>query len=122
MMKNIPDFNPLYDEVVAYVKEHQGEKGFINCQPSLGWDIIYAVMYDDDFGAGVEYFVYAVRVVNDDLEVLLEPITRTCRTIYHQDEDFTSQDANWVSVRWGDVYYAHTLLNIAEAIDEYVED
>jgi len=121
MMKNIPDFDPLYNEVVEFVKEHQGEKGYIDCQPSIGWDIIYAIMYDDWYGSGVEKFVYAVRVVNDDLEALVVPITSNFRTVY-QPEDFTDSEADWQSVRWGDVYYVHTLLNIAEAIDEYVEE
>ena len=122
-MKNIPNLDPLYEEVVAFVKEHQGEKGYIDCQPNIGWDTIYAVMYDDWYGSGVEKYVYAVRVVNDDLEVLIEPITNTYRVVY-QPEDFTSEDAEekWESVRWGDVYYCHTLLNIAEAIEEYVEE
>lgn len=124
-MKNIPNFDPLYDEVVAYVKEHQGEKGYIDCQPNIGWDIIYAIVYDDWYGYCIEKYVYAVRVVNDDLEVLLEPVANTYRVAY-KPEDFTSKDAEekWEPIRWGwgDVNYCHTLLNIAESIEEYVEE
>ena len=123
MLKNIPNFDSLYEETVAFVKEHQGEKGYIDCQPEIGWDIIYAVMYDDWYGGGVEKYVYAVRVVDEDLEVLVEPIVIGARVVY-QPEDFTSEQAEekWQSVRWGDVYYCHTLISIAESIDEYVEE
>jgi hypothetical protein len=116
-MKNIPDLNPLYEEVVAYVKEHQGDKGYIDCQPSLNGDIIYGIVYDDFSRMGLEKYVYAVRVVDNDLEVLLEDITLTYRVVYKQ-EDFEKADG-WMSVRWSDVYYVHTLFNIAECIEEY---
>jgi hypothetical protein len=123
-MKNIPNLDPLYEEVVAYVKEHQGEKGYIDCQPFMeeSGDTIYAIMYDDDEWRGVEYYVYGVRVVDDDLEVLLEPIMNSYRVTYAPD-DFTNKDAEdkWFSVRWSDVYYIPTLFNIAECIEEYGE-
>lgn len=117
----IPNFDKLFDKVKEFVETHQGEKGFIDCQPSHKLDIIYAVMYEDFSGCGVERYVYGVRVKDGDLEVLLEPIMRTYLTVY-QDEDFTSEDAEekWFSVRWSDVYYVHTLINIAESIEEYV--
>ena len=122
-MFNIPNLDPLYEEVVAYVREHQGEKGYIDCQPyqEETGDIIYGIMYDDEEWRGVEYYVYAVRVLNDDLEVLLEPIMRSYKVTYAP-EDFTSEDneERWYSVRWSDVYYIPTLFNIAECIEEYV--
>ena len=119
----MPDFNSLYNEVVAYVKEHQGEKGFIDCRHSHNADIIYAIVFDYDYDCGIEQFVYAVRVVNNDLEVLLEPVVRSYRVVY-QPEDFTSEEAEekWQSVKGGDVYYALTIFNIAESIEQYVEE
>ena len=123
-MNNIPNLDPLYEEVVAYVKEHQGEKGYIDCQPfqKESGDTIYAIMYDDDERKGIEYYVYAVRVVDDDLEVLLEPIMSSYRVTYTPD-DFTDKDAEdkWFSVRCSDVYYIPTLFDIAECIEEYGE-
>lgn len=119
-MKNIPNLDPLFFEVLDYIKEHQGEKGYIDCQPSLNGDIIYGMIYDDFSGMGLEKYVYAVRVVDGDIEVLLEDITRTYRVIY-QPEDFTSKESeeNWFSLRCSDVYYIPTLFNIAECIEEY---
>lgn len=116
-MKNIPNLDPLYEEVAQYVEEHQGEKGYIDCQPSLNGDIIYGFIYDDFSRSGLEKFVYAVRWTGEDLEVLLEDIASTYRTVY-QPEDFENSE-NWYSLRWGDVYYVPTLFNIAESIEEY---
>lgn len=121
-MFNIPNLDDLYEEVAAYVREHQGEKGYIDCQPyqEESRDTIYAIMYDDEEWRGVEYYVYGVRVVDFDIEVLLEPIMRSYRVTYAP-EDFTSEDANekWYSLRASDVYYIPTLFNIAECIEEY---
>lgn len=115
-----PDLEPMYQAVCQYVKDNQGEKGYIDCQPSLGWDVIYGMMYDDDFGGGTEQYIYAVRYKDNDLQALLLPISRGWRTIY-QPEDFTSEEAeeNWFSVKWSDVYYVPTIFNIAEFIEEY---
>ena len=78
----IPNLDSLYDKVREYVETNQGEKGYIDCQPHLGNDVIYAILYDGEYGLGMENYVYAVRVVNGDIEVLLEPILRTCLTVY----------------------------------------
>ena len=115
----IPNLDEMYNDVVKFVQEHQGERGYIDCQPSLNGDIIYGFIYEDGESRGVEKYVYAVRVVEDDLQVVLEDICLTWRTIY-QPEDFTSEDTDWYSVRWSDVYYIPTIFNIAECIGEYV--
>ena len=117
---NIPNLDPLYNEVVEFVKENQGEKGYIDCQPALKNDIIYAIMYSGDMGCGYEYYVYGVRVRDNELEVRLEPINDTY-TVKYEEEDFTEDDPYnpWESVRCGDVYYIPTLFNIAECIEEY---
>ena len=123
-MKNIPNLDPLYEEVVAYVKEHQGEKGYIDCQPSLNGDIIYGFIYDDFSAQGEERMVYGVRVVDDDLEICFEQYMRTYQVVY-DDATFKGENeeggAEWMSVKWSDVYYIPTLFNIAECIEEYGE-
>lgn len=117
--------NDTYNEVVAYVKEHQGEKGYIDCQPYRDEhhlkDTIYAFMYNAEMGCGYEYYVYGVRVREGELEVLLEPINTTYRVKY-QPEDFTTDnpDNQWECVRYDVIYYVPTLFNIAECIEEYV--
>jgi hypothetical protein len=129
-MYSIPNLDPLYREVVDYVKAHQGEKGYIDCQPYAedAGDLIYGFVYDEEHRAGMEEFVYGVRVVTvddaegyhneGDLEAIFEPFTPSCHVIY-KPEDFKNEDA-WMSVRWSDVvYYIPTLYSIAESIEEY---
>ena len=128
----IPNLDEMYDDVVAFVKAHQGEKGYIDCQPykeeELG-DIIYTFVYNEVSGWGEERMVYGVRVIDEgegeDLEICFEPYMRTYRSIYDDDvfrgtcED-PDANAEWYSVKWSDVYYIPTIFNIAETIWEYV--
>lgn len=115
----IPNLDEMYQDVVRFVQEHQGEKGYIDCQPSLKGDIIYGFIFDDHEYCGVEKYVYAVRVVEGDLQVLLEDISINWRVVY-TDVDYQYEQDKWHSVRWGDVYYVPTIFNIAECIEEYV--
>lgn len=119
-MKNIPNLDSLFNEVCEFVREHQGEKGYIDCQPFMDepGDIIYGFIYDDFVGSGIEKYIYAVRVKDGDLECILEDVTRSYR-IKYAEEDYKDLEDEWVSVRWSDVYYVPTLFNIAESIEEY---
>lgn len=122
-MNNIPNFDPLFDEVVAYVREHQGEKGYIDTQDNT-LDLIYTFNFDED-GNAYEAKVHGVRVMDYgdegyDLEVITEPIMRTYETVY-SDEDFRTSE-EWESVRWSEMPFIHTLLSIAESIEEYGEE
>lgn len=130
-MINIPNLDPLYDEVCAYVKEHQGEKGYIDCQPyqEEPGDTIFCFEYNELSGWGEERMVYGVRwnEKEEDLEICFEPYMRTYNVIY-DDEVFQGKcesepeaNAKWYSVKCSDVYYVPTLFNIAEFIEEYGE-
>lgn len=130
-MNNIPNLDALYEEVCTYVKEHQGEKGYIDCQPyqEEPGDIIYTFEYNEDSGWGEERMVYGVRwnEEEEDLEICFEPFMRTYHLVYDEksfngEYEGEDKDANaeWYSVRWSDiVYYVPTLFNIAENIEEY---
>lgn len=120
---NVPDLEPMYEAVCKFVKENQGEKGYIDCQPyqENAGDIIYTYEFMDFSGTYEERMVYGVRMVNteegEDLEICYEPYMRTYRTVY-QDTDF--KEAEWESVKWSDaVLYIPTIFNIAECIEEY---
>ena len=128
-MINIPNLDSLYEEVATYVKEHQGEKGYIDCQPyqEEPGDVIYTFEFTDFSGTFEERMVYGVRWNEEerDLEICFEPFMRSYHLIYDDDvfqgkcED---EDANaeWYSVRWSDaVLYIPTIFNIAENIEEY---
>lgn len=119
---DIPNLEDLYRQVVGFVKDKQGEKGYIDCQPFQEpiSDTIYAIVYDGEYGNGygIEHYVYGVRVKDGELEVLTEPITHTCHVIY-EETDFSQSEA-WLLVKDGDVYYIPTLFSIAESIAQYV--
>ena len=125
---SIPNFDTLFDEVVAFVQKHQGEKGYIDTQDDTK-DLIYTFNFDE-VGDAYEAKVHGVRVVNYDdgydLEVVTEPIMRSYRVVYDDEcfrgvcESEPEANAEWESVRWSDLPYVHTLLQIAECIEEYV--
>ena len=117
----IPNLDELYEATCKYVKKHQGKKGYIDTQDE-DYDQIYAIVYDGDFGCGVEARVLGVRYSEeyDTLEIAYVPILNSIRLLY-QEKDF-NDDENWYPVIYSDiVYYIPTLINIAEVIDEYVE-
>jgi hypothetical protein len=119
-MNNIPNLDKMYNEVVAYVREHQGEKGYIDCQPFMEnpGDTIYGFLFNEEYGVNEEKYIYAVRVDGNDLECLFEDILRSCRVVYGP-EDFINGENEWWSVRYSDVAYIPTIFNIAENIEEY---
>lgn len=126
---HIPNLDQMYDEVCDYVRENQGEKGYIDCQPyqECPGDIIYTYEFTDFSGQFEERMVYGVRWNEEekDLEICFEQDMRTYRLIC--DEDYfkgTCEDpeanAEWYSVRWSDiVLYIPTIFNLAECIEEY---
>ena len=130
-MINIPNLDDLYEEVATYVREHQGEKGYIDCQPyqEEPGDIIYCFEYNDFSGWGEERMVYGVRWNEEqrDLEICFEPYMRTYRLKYDEksfkgeyDGEDAEANADWYSVRWSDIiYFIPTIFSIAESIEEY---
>ena len=130
-MLNIPNLDDLYEEVATYVREHQGEKGYIDCQPyqKEPGDIIYTFEYNEFSGWGEERMVYGVRWNEEerDLEICFEPYMRTYRLVYTEkgfkgEYEGEDKDANaeWYSVRWSDIiYFIPTIFSIAESIEEY---
>ena len=115
----IPCLDTLYEKTKEFVKNHQGEKGYIDTQDER-LDTITAIVYDGEYGYASENKVHGVRVnpESDDLEICYEPIMVTYKVEY-RDEDFKS--AEWETVRNGDcVNYIPTIFAIAESIEEYI--
>lgn len=117
---SIPNLTKLYNKVYEFVKQHQGEKGYIDTQND-DCDRMSAYVYDEGMGCAVEQKVHGIRVdaETDDIEIVVEPIMRTCK-IHYDEESFKSSDTVWESLRYGDVvYYGPTIIEIAEVIEEY---
>lgn len=111
----------LYDVVRDFVKEHQGEKGYINTNiydeetDNDGNDIIYGVEYCDEHEMGEEHIIFGVRVKNDFLQVLMLPNWDEPTNESYENEDM------WDNVQGGiSCYYLPTIINLAECIEEYV--
>lgn len=115
------DLEPMFQSVCEFVKSHQGEKGYIDTQDD-GADTIYTIVYDEVSGLACEKRVHGVRWNEEekDLEIVYDDIVRTY-VITYSDDDFKNSE-NWHSVKWSDVYYIHTIFQIAENIEEYVEE
>ena len=122
---NIPDLMPFYNEVKDYIKNHQGSKGYIDTQ-NESCDFIYAVVYEDvcsRYDTMYEARVKAVRVAHDQIEIIYELDSPTCRIVWSDDDFKNAKDDEWECIYWSDVvHFIPTLFSIAEAIEEYVED
>lgn len=113
----IPNFDELYNKTVEFVKEHQGEKGYIDTQNET-CDTMYCLDYYNDFAEEGE--IKGVKVDDDKLMVAYEPYSVSNNIIYTE-EDFKDV-LNWEWVRYSDLAYVYTLLSIAESIHEYVQE
>lgn len=119
----IPDLTPMYEAVCAYVKEHQGEKGYIDTQDE-GCDTIWSHEYETD--TSVELLERHVKAVRVNRYGSLQVMTDNSNILY-RDEDIRSAkddaedpDPRWKNVRNDDeIVYVQTLFNIAESIREY---
>jgi len=112
----IPDLTPMYEAVRDFVKEHQGDKGFI-CTDDNRCDTIWCIVYSEISGTAYEYEVKAVRVKHNTLQVVYD----TPGIIYDGDAVMRMSDEEWYDVQFDDnVYFIPTIFNIAENIQEYV--
>lgn len=110
--------NMLYKNVVNYVAEHQGDKGFILTENyDNGKDTIWATRCYSG-GEMEELHVKAVRVINGTLEIIID----TCSTFYTDADIIEEQDdCEWHAVKGDDyIYYYQTLYQIASYIEQYV--
>ena len=109
---NIPDLDPMLKAVSNFVKENQGEKGFINTHTDEG-DILYGYRYNGN--ELKEYRIMAVAFMDNELCILLddEPLED------YSDKAVEERLDQFESVRYSDVMYVQTIFNIAEIIEEY---
>ena len=114
----IPSFDVLYEGIKNYILRYQGKKGFVSTQ-NLRKSPICCLDYVD--GQNVEYKIHGIRVKDGSLEILFDCDNVGFNNIEYQVADFNSPDADWRSLRDGEILYPQTLLNIAEEIDSYVE-
>lgn len=113
----IPNFDKLYDIVKEFISTHQGKKGYIDTQNTdYKCDDIYSIICSDVIE---EESVCGIRVKDNNIQIVSEPITQSYRIIY-MEEDFRN-DKNWKNIKGTDVFFVPTLIAIAESIEQYVE-
>lgn len=121
----IPDLAPLYERVRAFVKERQGDKGYIDTQDDSN-DTIYTFVYLEEEFRATDMKVHGVRVnpADGELEIIYDSdVNGLCAPIDYTDADFRSPTADWHPVRDDEeVYYIPTLFNLAEFLEEYAGD
>lgn len=117
----IPNLDELYKATCEFVKNHQGEKGYIDTQ-NKDCDPIYGLVYEEESYRAVEVDIKGVRFNNksNELEVVYEYIFYP--TFIEYTEESFAEEEKWRPIKLDDyIYYNYTLLQIAEAIHEYVE-
>lgn len=98
-------YNKLYYQIVDLVREHQGRVDTKNDDGA--YDTIYALWYDFYSDTIEENQIYAIKVKDNKLQILLAP-TDEC-------------DEAWEEITFGNtVYLFQTLYNIAENIKQYL--
>lgn len=132
---NIPDLEPMYQQVLSFVKEKQGEKDYIDTQRK-DCDKMYFYAYAEDYTISPEMYeglIVGIRVNNDMVEIL--GTTNYINTrLRFEDKDFKEASNNynknylftddwelcWQPIRGNDIiHFIPTLFSIAESIEQY---
>lgn len=116
----IPSLNTLYEITKEYIRSRQGSKGYIPTQ-ALRRDTIYGYAFVDVDMHVIEVRIHALRVKDNDIQIIYDCDTCGSKTVTYQHEDFTADNAPWVSFKNADMLFPQTLMNIAEFIHEFAE-
>lgn len=115
---NIPDLTPMYNSVRDYIKEHQGDKGFINTS-NEECDGIYYIIWSGRDDECYERRAVAVKVIDTRIYVLVD---FNCEYTITDDEirdKYYEQD--WYDLAYSDILYIPTIFSLADNIEQYVE-
>lgn len=130
--------NNLHEAVKEYIKNHMGEKGYIDTQKGCSQGRMYFYSYTDTIGGDmIEGLIKGVRVCGENIQIIgTQNFVST--NIEYSDIDFqvainnnnsdenASINGDWENC-WQDIeehdaiFYAPTLLSIADTIENYGE-
>lgn len=99
MRFHIPSFKPLLDEIKEYVKEKQGAEEGV-CLDIEGKDKCYALLWG--YEGAPDVIITAIKVEFDNLYIEI--------------------DDAWRDVTDFDIYTLQTLMNIANTIEDILEE
>lgn len=117
--------NNGYSALQNFLKEHGR---FVDTQrkgENKANDAMCAAVYEEDL---CEKYILAVCLDDEDnVLIFVAPIMRTWHTEIEnwadvEKEDWDENDGYWISLRYSEVAYGFTLINILEVIDEYVNE
>ena len=108
----------MLKSVIVYVKKYQGEKGFILTDRD-DKDAFYDIEFSLEDNRANEFQIKAVRVIGNNLEIL----TDVNQVRYDEQSVRDADESDWESVEDSDtIYFKPTLFNIAENIQNYVDE
>ena len=108
----IPKFNTLHAEVVKYIRQHQGKRGYIPTYTYLNNKKIYeisTIIFDEELQCGTEAYITKVSATDDDNIF-----------IWVQGIDGKESDT-WQNLQT--VYcYEQTLINLVNSLEDVVRE
>lgn len=132
-----PNMMPLYEAVVEYVKEHQGDKGYLDTQDDTKDSMYVYECLEKNFGCGMPFNegrICGLRVHNGELqyvaifndneyfdEASFDMYTENTRR-YENNERMEAFEESfmWNYISQNEyVLFNETLLSIVESIEEY---
>lgn len=121
---NLPDTTQLLNEVSNFVRDNQGEKGFISTYDTT-CDIMHGCRYQEGFGGTElkEYRIVAVAFMDGELCCLLEDnmVDKDGHPVDVNDTTISERLDKFESVRYSYIMFVQTIYNIAEVLEEYLK-
>ena len=118
-MIRTPDFSQAHDDIVAFVRSHANEHGYLKTV-TREVDSPYAVMYTSPSSMDIlEYPIFGIRVVGNCIDVCIND-----RPLPEDElERYMNEMPWWVSVDNNcEILYAQTLFNIAYYLKNYEKE
>ena len=121
----IPDLTPMLEKVSEFVKDNQGEKGFIKTYEDE-LNTIYGYRHEYNYGETIlrEHRIVAVAYMDNELCVLMDDnmVDENWVPLSEYTEEAIKEHLDeFESVRWSDIMYIQTIFNIAKYITEYAD-
>lgn len=108
--------NARLQDLIDFISENCN--GFLDLQRGLECDPVYGCMYNNNFELE-ECRIYALKIQHGNLYCYAEFLNAgIAKVIFDLPED----SENWYPISSGDIAYVHTMFNILEVIEEYLND
>lgn len=122
--QNIPSLDNLFEVTRDWIRNHQGEKGYINTDnPDGACDDMYAIVNNYYIENVDELRIIAVREKDCDIEIALDWKDNSNLATEEDLEKYFKDSNNWYPILGGDVvHYTQTLFEIAGSIEQYMEE